>query len=84
MASHQQQGGANAVSADPENVPSVSEETHAKKASSGGESLSQAGDESPQSLSQDNGSEIEYRTLAWWYVYGIRIRVYTPVDIHRN
>ncbi|KAK8001491.1 hypothetical protein PG991_013713 [Apiospora marii] len=37
MASRQQQGGANAVAADPENVPSVSEETHAKKAESGEE-----------------------------------------------
>ncbi|KAK8035417.1 hypothetical protein PG993_010412 [Apiospora rasikravindrae] len=65
MASHQQ-GGVNAASADPENVPSVSEESRAKKASTGGDSLSQTGDDSPQSLSQDNGSEINYRTLEWW------------------
>ncbi|KAK7967702.1 uncharacterized protein PG986_001979 [Apiospora aurea] len=65
MASHQQ-GGINAASADPENVPSVSEEARAKKASTGGDSLSHTGDDSPQSLSQDNGSEINYRTLDWW------------------
>lgn len=84
MASHQQQGGANAVTADPENVPSVSEEARAKKASSGGDSLSQAGDDSPQSLSQDNGSEINYRTLAWWYVYGSALAFITPADVHRD
>ena len=64
-----QHAGTNTASADPENVPSVSEEARAKKASSGGDSMSQTGDDSPQSVSQDNGSEIDYRTLAWWYVY---------------